>query len=328
MTYDVFISYSRKDSEIAGRIQSALESAGISCFIDLEGISGGADFPAVLSEAIMGSKVLLFLASKNSYASEFTQKEITFAVNKKGSTFIFPLIIDGSTLPQNLEFLLSNINWRVLSSSYKIEKHLVEDLRTRLANPHAGETLAQKDSRTALTVVIVMFAILFAAAGGYFGYVKYREYSARKARARAAAVTEAAKTECLSLLSLAEDSVAKADSLSALNQPKMTFYRELEALNAASSFIGRADSVKLAHSSDADYSRLLSGISTEETAEQIRSRKDEMFSVWKGYAVTNYNTYLEIPSPAFRSITLDYAEMALAIVPDDSQLLKIKNRLQ
>ena len=54
MTYDVFISYSRKDSEIAGKSHKALDEAGISCFIDLEGISGGADFPAVLSEAIMG----------------------------------------------------------------------------------------------------------------------------------------------------------------------------------------------------------------------------------------------------------------------------------
>ena len=79
MAYDVFLSYSRKDAETADIIYQTLEAAGIRCFIDHDGISGGSDFPKVLSEAIMGAKIMLYVASKNAYQSDYTQKELTFA---------------------------------------------------------------------------------------------------------------------------------------------------------------------------------------------------------------------------------------------------------
>ena len=69
MQYDVFISYSRKDSEVANRICAAFDEVGITYFIDRQGISGGFEFPAVLAEAIINSKIFLYLASGNSYDS-------------------------------------------------------------------------------------------------------------------------------------------------------------------------------------------------------------------------------------------------------------------
>lgn len=39
MTYDVFISYSRKDMAVADEITRALDAAGISYFIDRQGIA-------------------------------------------------------------------------------------------------------------------------------------------------------------------------------------------------------------------------------------------------------------------------------------------------
>ena len=67
MKYDVFISYSRKDTPIADQICAAFDRAGISYFIDRQGIGGGFEFPVVLAEAILESQVILFLASVNSY---------------------------------------------------------------------------------------------------------------------------------------------------------------------------------------------------------------------------------------------------------------------
>lgn len=110
--YDVFISYSRKDMEIADKICQAFSRAGISYFIDRQGIGGGMEFPAVLAKAIKESKVFLYLASKNSYNSKFTQSEIVYAFNKKQKQDILPYIIDGSALPDELEFTFSAINWR------------------------------------------------------------------------------------------------------------------------------------------------------------------------------------------------------------------------
>lgn len=127
MQYDVFISYSRKDSEIANRICDAFDKAGITYFIDRQGINGGLEFPVVLADAIINSQIFLFLASKNSYESKFTQAEITFAFNKKSKDCILPYIIDGSTMPSSLEFVFSAINWRNIEE-HPIDPILLDDL--------------------------------------------------------------------------------------------------------------------------------------------------------------------------------------------------------
>lgn len=114
MKYDVFISYSRKDTEVADHICKALDKAGITYFIDRQGIGGAYEFPEVLANAIIDSRIFLFLASKHSYVSKFTQAEITFAFNKKERGHILPYVIDGSTMPISLEFVFSAIQCRYI----------------------------------------------------------------------------------------------------------------------------------------------------------------------------------------------------------------------
>ena len=125
--YDIFISYSRKDISVADRICAALEKQKISYFIDRRGIGGGMEFPSVLAEAIQNSKIMLFLASRNSYDSKFTKKEVTFAFNEKPSGCLLPYIIDNSTLPTFLRFTFSDINIRTMEE-HPIETVLMHDL--------------------------------------------------------------------------------------------------------------------------------------------------------------------------------------------------------
>lgn len=132
MEKDIFISYSRKDTAVADRICKALDSAGITYFIDRQGIAGGMEFPELLAQAIVDCKIFLFIASSNSYASDYTRNEITFAFNRKRK--MLPYIIDGSTLPLALEFTFSRINWRTIEE-HPVETVLVNDLLTLLGRP-------------------------------------------------------------------------------------------------------------------------------------------------------------------------------------------------
>ncbi len=130
-TYDVFISYSRKDTKIVNKICEAFDANGITYFIDRSGIGGGLEFPAVLANAIKSSKLFLFIASKNSYVSKFTQSEVVFAFNRKEKGEIIPYIIDGSSLPEELELTFSAINWRNIKD-HPIETILINDISSKL----------------------------------------------------------------------------------------------------------------------------------------------------------------------------------------------------
>ena len=145
MKYDVFISYSRKDTDIADRICAAFDKAGITYFIDRQSIGGGFEFPVVLAEAIIDSQVTLFLASKNSYDSKFTNAELTFAFNEKPKNSILPYIIDGSTMPPALRFVFSSINWRTIES-HPIETTLVSDILAMLGRKAATVKATAKTS--------------------------------------------------------------------------------------------------------------------------------------------------------------------------------------
>lgn len=127
MAHDVFISYSRKDMAVADRICEAFDKVGISYFIDRQGIGGGFEFPEVLANAIVECKVVLYLASENSYASKFTNAEMTFAFNEKSKNSILPYIIDGSTMPPALRFVFAGVNWRNIKD-HPVETTLVDDI--------------------------------------------------------------------------------------------------------------------------------------------------------------------------------------------------------
>lgn len=126
MAYDVFISYSRKDTAIADKICKTFDSVGITYFINRQGIGGGFDLE-VLANAILDSKIVLYLASENSYKSKFTNSVLTFAFNEKPKNSILPYIIDGSNMPTGLRFVFSSINWRT-KETHPIETVLLKDI--------------------------------------------------------------------------------------------------------------------------------------------------------------------------------------------------------
>ena len=81
--FDVFISYSRKNTIDADEICGLLEQNGITYFIDRQGIPGGSEFPTVLADAISNCGIFIFLLSHESINSKFCLQELKFARDKK-----------------------------------------------------------------------------------------------------------------------------------------------------------------------------------------------------------------------------------------------------
>ena len=145
MEYDVFISYSRKDTIIADQICQAFDNAGISYFIDRQGIGGGMEFPVVLAEAIEESKIFLFVASENSYKSKFTNNEVLYAFNEKPHNTLIPYIIDGSKMPSALRFTFASINIRNIKD-HPLEPTLVDDILNLIGKKRMSKQQMSHDS--------------------------------------------------------------------------------------------------------------------------------------------------------------------------------------
>lgn len=92
--FDVFISYSRKNTVDADEICSLLERKGMTYFIDRQGILGGSEFPTALADAINNCGVFVFLMSLDSITSKFCQQELQYAIDKKLDKDIFILFRD------------------------------------------------------------------------------------------------------------------------------------------------------------------------------------------------------------------------------------------
>ena len=119
MKYDVFISYSRKDIEIAKSVCAVLDGYKkhytFEYFFDTSEIKSRDEYLKRIARAIYESKTVLFLAGQNSYASEFCAKELLFA-DKRG-VHIHQYRIDDAEMPLDLDMLLGNHQYREMKST-------------------------------------------------------------------------------------------------------------------------------------------------------------------------------------------------------------------
>lgn len=130
--YDIFISYSRHDTEKVSHIVSILEREGFKIWIDRNGIESGDAFKRVIVKAIEQSTCVLFFSSTASNNSIWTAKEIGVAVYE--NKCIIPILIDNSKFNPEVKFDLINLDYIDLSNvKYHTEalERLLNTLRSK-----------------------------------------------------------------------------------------------------------------------------------------------------------------------------------------------------
>lgn len=113
--YDIFISYSHQDKDTVDMICKHLDDNNISYFRDIFDITISSTFTEALADAILSCKLVLFIASKHSYASNYTSKEVTFAY--QNHIAIMPLLVDNTPMPTHLQFMFSDVQCMRLAES-------------------------------------------------------------------------------------------------------------------------------------------------------------------------------------------------------------------
>ena len=150
MKHDIFISYSRKDTAIVDQFVNRLTEAGYRVWIDREGIYSGDQFATSIVEAIENSKILLFFSSANSNASEWTVREIYYALSEHKT--IIPIKIDTAKYDKRVALNLILVDFiqyqkndfssaarRLIAS---VAKHLREDHSSTITSFSTTNNLA------------------------------------------------------------------------------------------------------------------------------------------------------------------------------------------
>ena len=134
--HDIFVSYSRHDTNVVNEFVERLEREGFSVWIDRDGIESGDAFKKIILQAIKSSAVVLFFSSQHSNQSSWTAKEIGVAV--KYQKTVIPILLDGSNFNEEVEFDLINldfIDYQDASLREMMMDRLVKSLKAKIPNP-------------------------------------------------------------------------------------------------------------------------------------------------------------------------------------------------
>ena len=115
--YDIFVSYSRKDSTRVQTIVNELQNNGYKIWIDKEGIESGDAFKAVIVKAIKKAEVFLFFSSIDANKSPWTVKEVNVAVYLK--KVIIPVKLDNSEYDDSVLLDLAGLDFIDLTNEAK-----------------------------------------------------------------------------------------------------------------------------------------------------------------------------------------------------------------
>lgn len=92
--HQVFISYSRKDAAAMGRLRDDLRGAGVSLWVDEDGLEPGtADWETAVGQAIRGTNCVVVILSPDAEQSLWVRRELAMAetLGKR----IFPILVRG-----------------------------------------------------------------------------------------------------------------------------------------------------------------------------------------------------------------------------------------
>jgi len=124
----IFVSYSRRDMEVADRVVAALEWAGFAVTIDRRDLPYGEEWQGELADLIRASDTVIWLASRNSLRSRWCNWELGEVQRLKKR--LIPLAIEALP-PEGLPETLGRIHMLPAEGVFDLKKHqraLVEAL--------------------------------------------------------------------------------------------------------------------------------------------------------------------------------------------------------
>ena len=127
MNRQVFVSYSRQDSELVQSYVAALRGKGVKPWIDLSGIDGASHWSAQIVDAIRESDLVIVMCSRAAVRSPNVAREVALATEEKKR--ILPVMLEETEIPSALRYHLAGIQY-ITAAAKDIETVSTEILRS------------------------------------------------------------------------------------------------------------------------------------------------------------------------------------------------------
>ncbi|MEG4484343.1 TIR domain-containing protein [Microcoleus sp. D2_18a_B4] len=135
---DVFISYSRADSDLARKLNEELQLQGKTTWFDQESIASGADFAQEIHQGIQVCDNFLFILSPRSIASPYCAAEVEYAagLNKRFVTVLHQPIASAELHPElaKVQWIDFNQNDRDFNANFNQLVRTIDTDREHLRN--------------------------------------------------------------------------------------------------------------------------------------------------------------------------------------------------
>jgi hypothetical protein len=146
-TAKVFISYSRKDSTFADRLETAMKARGFEVFIDRHGISALEEWWKRIETLLTKADTVVFVLSPDSVASKFALREVDFAasLNKRFAPIVYRRV-DKEAVPEalaKLNYIFFDDETRFDESADKLARALRIDIAWIRRHTEFGEAARQ-----------------------------------------------------------------------------------------------------------------------------------------------------------------------------------------
>ncbi|HEX6034860.1 MAG TPA: TIR domain-containing protein [Anaerolineales bacterium] len=146
----VFISYSRRDTEIVDSIVQAMKQAGLDVWIDRQDIQAGNTWRVQIVQAIDTCTAFVLMLSPSSAASDNVRKEIDLA--QDSGRMIFPIMLEPVRLPAEIRYQLAGLQF-INVQMLGLEKAVHQLISTVSAQVDKERSLEEQKTRQAELVI-------------------------------------------------------------------------------------------------------------------------------------------------------------------------------
>ncbi len=167
---DIFISYSRRDSEQALSLAERLRASGASVWIDTAALTAAETWSAEIVNAINSCKTFIILLSPDSVASHNVTKELSLASEKRKT--IVPIVIAECKLNESMEYALAGLQQVSITDEEALERAFA---KFGITGSGFSQTISRRSEKKRSSLVFRLSALLLilcAVTASYFFFIK------------------------------------------------------------------------------------------------------------------------------------------------------------